>query len=73
MSKKPKLENLNNLFESGKDFSLTDAQYEKKTGAMLPKNKKYILNNSALARKAKEYGYSLELIEKEVILKMENK
>ena len=69
MSKKPNLTSLGNLFESGKDFELTDAQYEKKTGAPLPKHKYYILNQSALAKEAQKYGYELELIEKKVILK----
>lgn len=69
MSKNPNLKSLENLFEKGKDFELTDTQYEKKTGAALPKNKYYILHNSALARKASEYGYSLEVIEKKVLIK----
>ncbi len=72
MGKKPDLIQLENLFESGKDFELTDAQYEKKTGAPLPKDKNYILKRSALAKKAKEYNYSLEVIEKEVIFKKNN-
>ena len=69
MSKKPDLKPLVSLFESGKDFELTDAQYEKKTGAPLPKYKYYILNQSALAKEAQKYGYELELIEKTVTFK----
>ena len=69
MSKKPNLTSLVNLFESGEDFELTDNQYEKKTGAPLPKYKYYILNQSALAKEAQKYDYELELIEKKVILK----
>ena len=69
MSKKPNLKSLVNLFESGEDFELTDAQYEKKTGAPLPKGTYYILNKSASAKEAQKYGYELELIEKKVILK----
>ena len=69
MGKKPDLNNLKNHFESGKDFELTDSQYEKKTGAVLPKNKYYTLKNSALAKKAKKYGYYLELIEKTILIK----
>lgn len=69
MGKHPDLSQLQNLFERGEEFSLTDAQYERKTGAPLPKAKNYILNNSALARKAAEYDYYLEVIQKTVILK----
>lgn len=65
---RPKLDALNGLFGSGKDFELTDEQYEKKTGAPLPKSSYYLLNGSALARRAKENGYRLELIKKRVIL-----
>lgn len=71
MTKKPDLKPLISLFESGKDFELTDAQYEKKTGAPLPKAKNYILNKSALAREAQKYGYKLEVIEKKVLIKKE--
>ena len=67
MAKKPKLEALDGLFRSGKNFELTDAQYERKTGAMLPKGKSYLLNQSALARKAAKNGYSISVIEKTVI------
>lgn len=67
MGKHPKLENLDTLFNSGKDFKLTDTQYERKTGIALPKYKAYLLNQSALARKAEEKGYAMELIEKTVI------
>ena len=68
MAKKPNAKNLNDLFANGENFTLTDAQYEKKTGAPLPKGKYYLINNSALAKKAKENGYTIEVIEKTVIL-----
>ena len=68
MARQPKLENLNSLFNSGESFELTEEQYEKKTGAPMPKRSYYLVTNSALARKAKENGYQLELIEKRVIL-----
>lgn len=69
MGKHPKLSNLDELFRMGKDFELTDAQYEKKTGIPLPKGASYLLKNSALARKSKEEGYEMVLIEKKVIFK----
>ncbi len=57
------------MFESGRDFELTEAQYEKKTGARLPKNSYYLCKKSALAKRADEKGYEIELVEKRVILK----
>lgn len=69
MSKKPNLKSLESLFEKGKDFELTDVQYERKTGAALPKDKSYIIKKSALAKEANKHGYFLEVIEKKVLLK----
>ena len=69
MAKKPNLQGLESFFEKGKDFRLTDSEYEKLTGTMLPKNSSYLKNRSALARKAESEGYSIEVIEKTVILK----
>ena len=71
MAKHPKLEALDGLFSSGKDFQLTDAQYESKTGVMLPKAKSYLVNQSALARKAAKNGYRISVIEKTVIFSKE--
>lgn len=64
MGKRPKLENLELYFEKGKPFSLTDAQYEARTGLELPKDKYYLLNNSALAKNCKEKGWKIRLQEK---------
>lgn len=66
MSKNPNLTKLEPLFAKGKPFSLTDAQYEAKTGVMLPKYKNYLLNNSALARLCREKGYEMKVQEKTV-------
>ena len=69
MVKRAKLENLNQYFKKGEDFELTDAQYEKKTGAPLPKDKYYLRSKSALAKKAMELGFEIEVIEKKVIFR----
>lgn len=66
MGKHPKLKNLDNLFEKNERFSLSDAEYEAKTGTRLPKESNYLLNNSALARKCIEMGFSMKLQEKVV-------
>jgi len=72
MGTKPKLDMLTPLFAKGESFSLTDAQYEKRTGAMLPKEKNYLLKRSALAKMCRKYGYSLKLQEKIVYLEKES-
>jgi len=66
MSKHPNLAPLKPLFDQGTEFQLTDAQYEKKTGVMLPKEKSYLKNKSALAKMCKENGYELFVQEKTV-------
>ncbi len=66
MGKHPKLEQLDSLMEQGIDFSLTDLQYEKKVGIPLPKDIRYLLSRSALARKCREAGYSMAVQEKTV-------
>ena len=69
MGKHPKLENLDEIFDKGKDFSLTDAQYEKKVGIPFPKGVNYLLNHSALAKKCQEEGYSMTVQEKTVFFR----
>lgn len=68
MGKKPKLEELNYLFDKGEDFELTDTQYEIKTGVALPKEVWYLENRSALAKRAKEKNYTLEIINKKTVV-----
>lgn len=57
MSKHPKLEELDYLFDEGSDFQITSEEYENKAGVPLPKNKGYLRNKSVLAQLAKERGY----------------
>lgn len=65
------VDNLNPFFEKGEDFSLTDEKYEKLTGKDLPKNKYYLTKNSALAKRAKKYGYTVSVVPKVVIFSKE--
>ncbi len=69
MVRKPKFDKLLPLFETGEDFSLTERQYEKSTGATLPKYFDYLKKKSALANIAKEYGFTVEIQEKTICLK----
>ncbi len=53
MGRKLEYTELNDLFNSGSNFSITDAQYREKMGKELPKDKFYIKNKSPLANVAK--------------------
>ena len=66
---KPKFDKLRKQFESGKEFSITEKEYLKKTGSTMPVGKYYIEKNSAVARKAKEYGLTVTLTEKHITFK----
>lgn len=69
MGRKPELKNLDHFFDKEREFSLTDAQYEKAVGIPLPKDKHYLINQSALAKKCAERGFAIEVIEKKVIIR----
>lgn len=68
MGKNPDLDKLNEFFEKGEDFQLTDKLYKEKTGVPLPKTKTYIKSGSALSRKAAEHGYSIIDVREEPII-----
>ncbi len=65
---KPKLDEIEKLLQKGKAFSLTDAQYEKKTGLRLPKASSYLKNKSALAKLCQKYGFIILIQEKQVTI-----
>lgn len=69
MGKKLDFSELTALFETGKDFELTAAEYETKVGKALPKDKYYIKNVSPIAAEAKSKGYKVEVEEQPVILR----
>ena len=70
MGKHPDLDNLNELFEKGENFQLSDKVYEEKTGVALPKGNSYIKHRSALAKKAKEFGFKIaDICEEPVIVR----
>lgn len=66
MSKRPKLDGLDDLFDRGADFQLTSEEYETITGAPLPRREKYLRQESALARWAKERGYIIADVQESV-------
>lgn len=62
MAKKLDLAPLNGLFAKGKDFELTDFEYEEKIGKPLPGDTDYIKSRSPLAKKAKEHGFTIAAV-----------
>ena len=67
--KRPNLDKILDLLQSNQEFSLTESQYLKSTGATLPKQTYYLKNNSALSKIAKEYGFIIEVKERTICLK----
>lgn len=51
------------LLERGQPFELTEKQYEEKIKKEFPKTD-YLKRNSPVARKAKEYGYKIQVEER---------
>lgn len=54
---------------TGKNFTLTRAQYLSYTKKDLPQSKYYTENSSAIARKANEYGYVVEVIPEKLVFR----
>ncbi len=64
--KKPDLSRIVKKLEKEKSFSITRDEYVKLTGADTPQDKYYFANRSALAKKAKEHGFKLEIIPEKI-------
>lgn len=54
---------LEKLLEKGKNFEFTEEQYEKTVKKSMPKTY-YLKTNSPVARKAKAYGYTIQVEER---------
>ena len=55
--------------ESGEDFTLSRPEYLKLTGVDIPQDKSYTEKRSAVAKRAKECGYVLEVIPEQLVFK----
>ena len=60
------LEVLDKYFASGKDFELTQEELEKETGGKISQDLNYLKKKSALSKKAKKSGFSVDVIPAEV-------
>ena len=60
--KHPKLDKIEDKLLTGNDFVLSRAQYIRLTGIDIPEDKSYTEKRSAVARKAKAYGYVITVI-----------
>lgn len=60
-AKRGNLDVLNKYFDRGKEFELTQEEYEKETNGILSTDSYYLTHNSALARKSKSKGFYIEI------------
>lgn len=67
MGRRPKLETIIKRFEKGENFTLTRKEYIKNTGADIPQDQTYTKSKSAVAKKAMEYGYKIDVIPEKLI------
>ena len=68
MAKRMQLNELDDLFNRNQDFELTDAEYEKRVGKILPKTKSAIVGKmTPLGRKAIEKGYEIRVEDRPII------
>lgn len=74
----PKLDlsSFEKMLQQGKSFELTEAQYEENIKRHMPQTD-YLKRNSPVAKKAKEYGYQVQVEERIhrvlIVTKMEDK
>jgi len=69
VARRPDLSKIEQLLDNANTtICLTDAQYEDYTGRALPKDRRYLEKRSALAHKCEEKGFTVSVIEKQVIL-----
>ena len=66
MGKHPKFDSIVPLLRSNESFSLTEKEYEKKTGCAMPKSNYYLKNGSAFSKLAAEYGFEVTVQERTV-------
>ena len=69
MSNKIDFSKIMPLFKANEDFSITESQYLKKIGKEMPKETWYLKNRSALSKVAKNFGFTIEVKERTIILK----
>ena len=69
MAGRPKLDKIVERMERGKDFTITRPEYIAITGIDLPQDKSYTEKRSAVAKRAKECGYAIEVIPEKLVFR----
>lgn len=59
MAKHPNLSQIEDIMKKGNNFSMTEEEYERSTGAPLPKGDSYLQKKSAVAKRAKDVGFQI--------------
>ena len=67
MKKHPKFDELEHLFDGKAEFTLPEEEYKRLTGASLPQNKKYLINQSAFSKWLQERGWSIVDVEEPTV------
>ena len=62
MGRRPKLDYFIDAFLRGEEFAITRNDYVRITGIDIPQDTYYTKNRSAIAKKAHEYGYEIQII-----------
>ncbi len=66
VKKHPNFDPIVPLLKSNESFSLTEKEYEKKTGCALPKSNSYLKNGSALSKLAAKHGFEVTVQDRTV-------
>lgn len=69
MASRPKLVEIEKMFEKGKEFTLSREMYIKLTGCDIPQDKNYTKNRSAIANRAKSYGFRIDVVPEQLVFK----
>lgn len=61
MAKHPDLSQIDDIMQKGDNFSVSGEEYERLTGAPLPKDDSYLQKKSAVAKRAKDAGFQIKV------------
>lgn len=61
MARRPNLSPIESIMQKGDDFSMSGDEYERLTGVPLPKSDSYLQKDSAIAKRASDAGFQIEV------------
>ena len=63
----PRLTQIEERMKKGKDFTLTRSDYLRLTGTDIPQKASYTQKSSAVAKRAKQYGYQITVVPERLV------